>query len=48
MRPNNASELCTSTPSRSSDTAGLNRPTCSVVNATRVPTEMTPVWPTAQ
>ncbi len=53
MRANSSSELCRSTPTLSSDTAGRNRACCKVVKATRVPMEIAmwspePVRPVTQ
>ena len=40
MRPNSASEVCTSRPTDSSDWIGNSSRVCSVVNATTVPIEI--------
>ena len=43
MRPNRASEVCTSRPTESSDWIGNSSRVCSVVKATTVPIEI--AWP---
>ena len=46
IRPNSASEVCTSRPTDSSCCIGNSRRVCSVVNATTVPIEIRS-WPWA-